>query len=123
MTKRAKYVGVRPTPVFDPQLMIAEATAYYGAGEVPKLVLRDDTHGVFLYQGDSLIFLQQVHRKYPDGIFDVIFADPPYFLSDGGITCHAGKMVSVDKGEWDKIESVDQMHTLTPCGSLPARKR
>ena len=32
----------------------------------------------------------------------MIFADPPYFLSTGGITCHAGKMVSVDKGEWDK---------------------
>ncbi len=30
------------------------------------------------------------------------FADPPYFLSNGGITCHAGKMVKVDKGDWDK---------------------
>jgi hypothetical protein len=31
----------------------------------------------------------------------LIFADPPYFLSNGGITCHAGKMVKVDKGDWD----------------------
>ncbi|MBN2101290.1 MAG: site-specific DNA-methyltransferase [Candidatus Aenigmarchaeota archaeon] len=33
---------------------------------------------------------------------DMIFADPPYFLSNGGITCKAGKMVRVDKAEWDK---------------------
>ena len=34
--------------------------------------------------------------------FDMIFADPPYFLSGGGISCQAGKVVCVDKGEWDK---------------------
>lgn len=34
--------------------------------------------------------------------FDMIFADPPYFLSNGGISCQAGKVVCVDKGEWDK---------------------
>lgn len=43
-------------------------------------------------------------------VFDMIFADPPYFLSNGGISYQAGKIVSVDKGEWDKggtRESVD----------------
>lgn len=34
--------------------------------------------------------------------FDMIFADPPYFLSNGGISYQAGKIVCVDKGEWDK---------------------
>lgn len=34
--------------------------------------------------------------------FDAVFADPPYFLSDGGISVQAGRVVSVDKGEWDK---------------------
>lgn len=34
--------------------------------------------------------------------FNMIFADPPYFLSNGGISCQAGKVVCVDKGEWDK---------------------
>lgn len=110
MKKSVKHVRLRPTQVFKPEFMIAEARAYYGAGEVPKLLLRDDSHGVFLYHGDSLIFLERVQRKYPDGVFDVIFADPPYFLSDGGITCQAGRMVSVDKGEWDKIESINKMH-------------
>jgi site-specific DNA-methyltransferase (adenine-specific) len=33
---------------------------------------------------------------------DPIFADPPYFLSNDGITCHAGRMVSVNKGEWGR---------------------
>lgn len=40
----------------------------------------------------------------------MIFADPPYFLSNGGITYRSGKITSVDKGEWDKIESFDEMH-------------
>ena len=34
--------------------------------------------------------------------FDMIFADPPYFLSNGGISYQAGKIVCVDKGVWDK---------------------
>ena len=41
---------------------------------------------------------------------DMIFADPPYFLSNDGITCRGGKMVSVNKGNWDKIgESTTQI--------------
>lgn len=34
--------------------------------------------------------------------FDMVFADPPYFLSGGGISCQNGRVVCVDKGEWDK---------------------
>jgi len=41
-------------------------------------------------------------KKLPDKCIDVIFADPPYFLSSGGISCHSGKQVSVNKGDWDK---------------------
>ncbi|HEY4837543.1 MAG TPA: site-specific DNA-methyltransferase [Candidatus Acidoferrales bacterium] len=41
---------------------------------------------------------------------DLIFADPPYFLSNGGITCHAGKMVSVNKGAWDKSQGAEANH-------------
>jgi len=41
---------------------------------------------------------------------DLIFADPPYFLSNDGITCHAGKMVSVNKGEWDRSRGPDANH-------------
>jgi site-specific DNA-methyltransferase (adenine-specific) len=38
--------------------------------------------------------------------FNCIFADPPYFLSNDGITCVNGKMVKVNKGEWDKSKGI-----------------
>src|SRR5690625_6942291 len=41
---------------------------------------------------------------------DLIIADPPYFLSSGGITNSGGKMVSVDKGDWDKSLTVEDKH-------------
>ena len=50
-----------------------------------------------LLQGDSLKLLTQFEFK-----FDMIFADPPYFLSNGGISVQSGKVVCVDKGDWDK---------------------
>ena len=48
--------------------------------------------------GDSFELLKQFEAKS----IDVIFADPPYFLSNGGITVRSGKMVKVDKAEWDQ---------------------
>lgn len=43
--------------------------------------------------------------------FDAIFADPPYFLSNGGISCQAGQVVCVDKGDWDKgVDDVDRFN-------------
>jgi len=50
-----------------------------------------------LVNGDCFDVLTQFDFK-----FDMIFADPPYFLSNGGISYQAGKVVCVDKGEWDK---------------------
>lgn len=41
--------------------------------------------------------------------FDMIFADPPYFLSSGGISMQSGEIVCVDKGEWDKPKSQTEM--------------
>jgi site-specific DNA-methyltransferase (adenine-specific) len=41
--------------------------------------------------------------------FDMVFADPPYFLSGGGISCQSGKVVCVDKGEWDKPTTTEEM--------------
>ena len=56
-----------------------------------------------LYHGDSLEILKEI----PSECVDMIFADPPYFLSNGGFTVHAGKMVSVNKGEWDKSQGYE----------------
>ncbi|GMV37607.1 MAG: methyltransferase [Fimbriimonadales bacterium] len=61
---------------------------------------------VRLFLGDSLSLLS----GFPPETFDLIFADPPYFLSSGGTTCHAGRMVSVDKGAWDKPPPPEQIH-------------
>ena len=41
--------------------------------------------------------------------FDMVFADPPYFLSSGGVSCQSGKVVCVDKGEWDKPTTPKEM--------------
>ncbi|MBE3604903.1 site-specific DNA-methyltransferase [bacterium] len=76
----------------------------------PRLAYRDDTRGVWIYHGNCLELLDAIAAKYPDGRFDCIFADPPYFLSNGGITCHAGKMVKVDKGAWDKSRGPELNH-------------
>jgi len=51
-----------------------------------------------LYHGDSFELLKDL----PENSIDMIFADPPYLLSNGGFTLHAGRRVSVNKGEWDK---------------------
>ena len=49
-------------------------------------------------------------KQFDEKTFDMIFADPPYFLSNNGITCSGGKMVSVNKGKWDKGLSVREKH-------------
>ncbi len=51
-----------------------------------------------LLQGDCMERLAEIEDKS----VDAIFADPPYFLSNGGISVHSGKRVCVDKGDWDK---------------------
>ncbi len=55
-----------------------------------------------LYKGDVLETLS----LFPGECVDLIFADPPYMLSNGGFTCHAGKRVSVNKGKWDKSKGL-----------------
>ncbi len=62
-----------------------------------------------LYQGDCLEVLPTLAEQS----IDMIFADPPYNLSNGGITCQAGHMVSVNKGEWDKSKGAEADHDFT----------
>lgn len=57
-----------------------------------------------LLHGDCFQLLREFDFK-----FSCIFADPPYFLSNGGISVQAGKIVSVNKGEWDKGKSQQEM--------------
>jgi len=73
---------------------------------LPAPVFHDAAHHIKIYQGDCLEILAAI----PEASVDLIFADPPYFLSNNGITCHAGRMVSVDKGDWDKSRGADANH-------------
>lgn len=75
-------------------------TATKKAGKKPYFKAND----FVLYLDDSIDFL----KKMPKESVDVIFADPPYNLSNGGFTVHAGKRVSVHKGDWDKSKGVDE---------------
>ncbi|MCY1021332.1 DNA-methyltransferase [Pyxidicoccus sp. MSG2] len=62
-----------------------------------------------LLHGDSLELMEQFEPQ----TFDMIFADPPYFLSNGGTTCKGGKRVSVAKGKWDESRGVEEDHQFT----------
>jgi site-specific DNA-methyltransferase (adenine-specific) len=93
---------------------------------LPAPVFDDPKHHIKIFQGDCLEILAAI----PESCVDLIFADPPYFLSNGGITCHAGRMVSVNKGSWDRSRGPDANHefnrawlaacqrVLKPNGSL-----
>ena len=58
----------------------------------------DPRESFTIYHGDCRELLHGIS----DDSIDTIFADPPYFLSNGGISVHSGKQVCVDKGDWDK---------------------
>ena len=57
-----------------------------------------------LYKGDCL----EVLKSLPEGSVDMIFADPPYNLSNGGFSVRSGKQVDVHKGDWDKSSGVEK---------------
>jgi len=57
-----------------------------------------------LYNGDCL----EILNNLPEKSVDMIFADPPYNLSNDGYTVHAGKRVSVNKGNWDKSSGTEK---------------
>ena len=61
---------------------------------------------ISLFKGNSL----EILKEFKSESFDMIFADPPYFLSNDGITCQGGKMVKVNKGKWDVGMSPSEIH-------------
>lgn len=68
-----------------------------------KSFYKSKLHEFNLVQGDCVDVLSQL-----DFQFDMIFADPPYFLSNGGISVQSGKQVSVNKGNWDKSQGFEK---------------
>lgn len=68
----------------------------------------DVANKIKLYNLDTFSFFSYI----PDNCVDLIFVDPPYFLSSGGITCSSGKSVCVDKGKWDKSRNIGSVHNF-----------
>ena len=81
-----------------------------------KVPLYFETEQSQLVLGDSFKILTKMK---PESV-DMIFADPPYFLSNDGITCQGGKMVSVNKAHgisFRKVEPASKKNTsLTESG-------
>ena len=75
-------------------------------------------HAFTLLHGDTFELLPQFNFK-----FDMIFTDPPYFLSSGGISVQSGKVVCVDKGEWDKSMSQDDINAFNLKWLLLCREK
>ena len=59
-----------------------------------------------LYHGDGLKLMKSI----PSDSVDCIWTDPPYLLSNDGVTCIAGKRASVNKGKWDRSRGIDGDH-------------
>lgn len=59
----------------------------------------------YLLKGDCITLLPQFEHK-----FDMVFADPPYFLSNDGLSIQSGEIVSVNKGLWDKSEGFEYVN-------------
>lgn len=69
-----------------------------------KPYYRSPNHNFTLLHGDCFQLLRDFDFK-----FSCIFADPPYFLSNGGISVQSGKIVSVNKGNWDIGKSQQEL--------------
>lgn len=86
--------------------MVSGVLTANDSGAILAPVFSDDDRAARLYQADALELLP---RFAPES-FDLVFADPPYFLSGGGMTCQSGKRVSVNKGAWDEPTTLAAMH-------------
>lgn len=75
----------------------------------------NDNDNFILYQGNTNTILPEIKTKV-----DVVFADPPYFLSSQKQYLQNGKIKTCDKGEWDRVSSSDKINSynrewLTKC--------
>jgi site-specific DNA-methyltransferase (adenine-specific) len=101
----AEILEFPPSPALDmPPSVLATVR-----DDAPKPYYSSANGDIVLYHGDSVDVLPAAELP---GAVDLLFADPPYFLSNGGITCKNGKRAKVDKGSWDRLESIEGMHTF-----------
>lgn len=107
--KLARNAQHEYTQCFDPNWAKKAPKSPHGKRGVPRLAWSEQGRA-WAFGGDCLAFMHALSKHHPEGIFDSIFADPPYLLSNGGITCNSGRMVSVDKGAWDRSRGPDADH-------------
>ena len=72
---------------------------------MPKPYFKSKDKNFYLLKGDTMKVLPRFEHK-----FDMVFADPPYFLSNNGLSIQNGKIVSVNKGKWDKSEGFEYIN-------------
>lgn len=70
-----------------------------------KPYFKSNDKNFYLLKGDTMNLLPQFEHK-----FDMVFADPPYFLSNNGLSIQSGKIVSVNKGNWDKSHGFEYIN-------------
>jgi len=86
-----------------------DAVSYNVKSKIFTVSFNNFEHSVRLLKGNCIEILNCARENS----VDMVFADPPYFLSNGGITCHSGKMVSVNKGKWDKSKGIEENHKFS----------
>lgn len=72
-----------------------------------KPFFKSEDKNFCLLKGDCMELIPEINHK-----FDMIFADPPYFLSNNGLSIQSGKIVSVNKGDWDKSKGFDYINNF-----------
>jgi hypothetical protein len=100
----------------DMQALLEQNVLPLSEGITPFITTRSSR----LYLGDAVDTL----NRLPAEFVDMIFADPPYNLSNGGTTCHAGKRVSVNKALWDTSRGIKDdfiLHMKRTCLNDPNR--
>lgn len=107
---RAERLFLLYNKIIDEELKTLSSTSIIDVMDKKIIHLRQkpyyENDNSILYLGDTFKLLPKIETNS----IDMIFADPPYFLSDGGISCSGGAMVSVNKGSWDKALSVNDKH-------------
>lgn len=95
--KRSLFITTKENSILEN--LFSEKQKFFYKNQTVRLIL-----------GNSFDVLQHVE---PESI-DMVFADPPYFLSNNGVTCKGGRLVSVNKGDWDKLSeeetTIDNKH-------------
>ena len=71
-----------------------------------RVVWANEDEASRIHVGDSLVFMADL----PANSIDCIWTDPPYLLLNDGITCVSGRMVEVNKGEWDRSQGIELDH-------------